>query len=400
MPSPMLRVTVDPTGCERPMLHLDAPNDGKCLECGRPTENPKFCGRACAARHNNRKNPKRRSEEKCAECGSPVPAAKRVCLGCQRRSREQAESTRTWRSPGGEIVQRQVASVNVTSRVVFDISGPGIQRFPLASRSGPFLEALLGLCYTDPPYVRAQDAPRYASLLDSLMTFRLSDARWNDNAAPVAVQDVPLSYLGLAIRCWIRSFFGEEHHPLMASYALDTACFIDAHAGGKYFSGRKSMPAEIPPMVEVRDRPIVNCVNDPKFKKEMTDGNIGGVVVLAEIKGSVAELLGPGAKCYLQVQRCHLSTKWDDYHAILAKDDEPKEYDIAEALWFQGRMLMRGTNPPLSAREASFHDCIAASPSECEHEGVQIVFPVRWITHAVREQPDQNYELLPVPKWQ
>ena len=54
----------------------------KCPECSRETNNPKFCSRSCAAKHNNRKSPKRKPEHKCLDCGAPRSAQRQRCRSC------------------------------------------------------------------------------------------------------------------------------------------------------------------------------------------------------------------------------------------------------------------------------------------------------------------------------
>jgi hypothetical protein len=44
----------------------------KCLECGTETNNPKFCSKSCAAKHNNKLYPKRKTSKTCLVCGEPV----------------------------------------------------------------------------------------------------------------------------------------------------------------------------------------------------------------------------------------------------------------------------------------------------------------------------------------
>ena len=114
-------------------------------------------------------NRKRRGVQgKCTTCGSPIPAAKRLCPDCRQQEQEVKQGIHTWKSPSGEAVKRQVASVHVSAKVVFDIS---VKQFPIDSPSGHFLETLIGICYQQPSYIRADDVPRYAALLDALMRF-------------------------------------------------------------------------------------------------------------------------------------------------------------------------------------------------------------------------------------
>ncbi len=376
-------------------------NDGTCIECGRPTKNPRFCGRTCAARYNNRKNPKRRPEGKCRVCGSPIVAAKRLCCTCRQRKQEERQNIQTWKSPTGDQIKRQVPAVNVMARVIFDIWGPAVKRFTLHGPSGPFLEALIGLCYARPPYIRAEDVPRYGSLVDSLMRFRWSERFWEPDAPTEAVQDIRLARLGPAIRQWIRSFFDTWFHPLMATYALDAACFINAHATGKQFSSDRSHPALIPAMIGDGDGFSLPCTWDSTFKRELTAQNIGGVVVVAQVPEGAA-VVGPSGETVFdartrfvfQIARCHLSTRWTDGPTLLATESDQPEHDIAEDMWVEGCVLPRESNRRLDCEVLSREQLAALSA----HTSATI--PVRWITHAEQRGPESDVQFMPVPSWQ
>ncbi len=61
-----------------------------CLECQKETSNPKFCSRSCSVAHNNRKNPKRKSNKlMCLSCNkqfSIKPSQPHIvycCNGCR-----------------------------------------------------------------------------------------------------------------------------------------------------------------------------------------------------------------------------------------------------------------------------------------------------------------------------
>lgn len=43
-----------------------------CNHCGKPTENPRFCSRNCAAICTNKENPKRRITKKCKHCDNLI----------------------------------------------------------------------------------------------------------------------------------------------------------------------------------------------------------------------------------------------------------------------------------------------------------------------------------------
>ncbi len=53
-----------------------------CVHCGKPTKNPKFCSRNCAAKVNNVLKPKRQPEGICRRCQQPTNAYRTYCLKC------------------------------------------------------------------------------------------------------------------------------------------------------------------------------------------------------------------------------------------------------------------------------------------------------------------------------
>lgn len=68
----------------------------QCVECGRRTDNPKFCGRSCSVTYGNRKRPKRTKMDKiCELCGLRMPEAGYLftrCKDCKRPQRTRAEN--------------------------------------------------------------------------------------------------------------------------------------------------------------------------------------------------------------------------------------------------------------------------------------------------------------------
>jgi hypothetical protein len=332
-----------------------------------------------------------RLKGKCANCGSPIPAAKRLCPACRQLEQEAKDNVHAWKTPTGEVVKRQVARVHVFPRIVYDISGPRARQFPLESPSGPFLDALIGVCYQQPPYIRATDVARYVSLIDSLMRFRAQLPSWEQDSPIVAVQEMPLKILNVAVRDWIRSFIDRQHHPLMPTYALDTACFIAAHGKGRVFSSDRSLSGELLAMV---DRGFsIDCITDPTFKGDFTQRFAGQRLVIAEIPdggsvvGSNREPLGPGTKFLFVITRCHLSESWNDYVGLNAIEADEQDHDIGAAR-LPGMLLLDASGS------------VTVCPARAR-DGRQVPFylPLRWITHAVREERE-NTVLLPVPLWE
>lgn len=56
--------------------HGEKPYRNTCLNCGRGTNNAKFCSHSCAASHSNKISPKRTSSKKCSMCDDPVKSSK------------------------------------------------------------------------------------------------------------------------------------------------------------------------------------------------------------------------------------------------------------------------------------------------------------------------------------
>ena len=243
------------------------------------------------------KQKKSRVKGKCKTCGLPIPAAKRLCPACRQQEEEAKQNIHAWKSPIGEVVKRQVPRVHISTRVVFDV---GRERFPIESPSGPFLETLIGVCYQRPPYIHDKDVVRYASLIDSLMQFKWQAEPWKHDSPIVGVPDVPLKRVGMAVKQWIMLFFGDEHHPLLATYALDTACCIAAHGEGKWFWPNRSQPAELPPMVDGDFE--FRCLNNPGFKGDFTQRPVGRAIILAEVPDAGAVVLdGKTARFWCEV---------------------------------------------------------------------------------------------------
>lgn len=52
-----------------------------CINCNKPTNNPKFCSKSCSATFNNKKTPKRKKTKKyfCKVCGVEIPYRRTTC---------------------------------------------------------------------------------------------------------------------------------------------------------------------------------------------------------------------------------------------------------------------------------------------------------------------------------
>lgn len=77
------------SSCHKEFRAVNKPKpSGFCLNCKKPTSNPKFCNRSCSVSFNNRLDPKRKKSGKsllngsCRHCGVPVPSRSSICKAC------------------------------------------------------------------------------------------------------------------------------------------------------------------------------------------------------------------------------------------------------------------------------------------------------------------------------
>ena len=107
----------------------------------------------------------------------------------------------------------------------------------------------------------------------------------------------PLKKLGSAVREWIMSFFAEQHHPVMPTYALDAACFVAAHGEGTCLSSDRSPPAVLPQMVDGDF--WINCIGDRGFRMTLpkgcsATGSLSPKFPKVELSSRPEERFGPG----------------------------------------------------------------------------------------------------------
>lgn len=58
----------------------------RCITCNNLTQNPKFCSRSCAAKTNNKLNPKRKPEGVCKLCKIQILSNRSYCKNCYKEN--------------------------------------------------------------------------------------------------------------------------------------------------------------------------------------------------------------------------------------------------------------------------------------------------------------------------
>ena len=95
-----------------------------CKNCGKETENPKFCSRSCAAIANNTLYKKRKPKNKCTECGKPVVSSRKHCKNCFKDSLssfdrltigEIKQNNKSWQSNNNIRTRARKVALNNTS---------------------------------------------------------------------------------------------------------------------------------------------------------------------------------------------------------------------------------------------------------------------------------------------
>jgi hypothetical protein len=269
----------------------------------------------------------------------------------------------------------------------------GIYRqIDVSDRCGALLEELLGVIFSEPEYVQPCDVWRYASLLDRFRTFEFVDG-WGKSRAVAAVQNVPLQQLALALDSWVSDAIRSGGHPLMASFVLDAARFIESHACGRtYYSENKTW--EIRPMVGGLDTRRDSRLDDPRMKRDITS-LLGGTIVAAmlpadarlrDLRDEGYEVAGP-REIYFTIERCHLSSGLYDNNHVTMSEPQPRRHDISEEFRFRGVLCPAELVREIEQRKVSY--------GVERHRWPSFEMPANWITAALGS--DRQWH--PVPQW-
>jgi hypothetical protein len=269
---------------------------------------------------------------------------------------------------------------------------------------GDFLDALLGVVFVRPAYIRPDDLHRYAAWIDAFRS-HVIDRPWGmrrGSRFPVAEQ--PLRELGYALRDWVDTVLRADNHALHPTLALAAARFIEAHAYGHSDYGRESwrltglMDPDLIDTCAGRDRLV-----EPRLKHEITSRLKGTLTRCAVPLGGRlpgredALLLRAGEPFVFVIERCHLTQEnYYDRLCVRAVESDPPRFDIAADLWFRGAVILDPTTSgPIT--------CLIAQADlgwEWNRREWSAEIPVRWITD-VYECPEGGGapHPVPIPQW-
>lgn len=376
----------------------------KCIVCSNPTTNPKFCSRSCAAKHNNTVTPKRKPEGKCSQCNAPVSTQKRYCDTCLEEIRvkqvRESQNIRRWTTVSGEWAEQPVQSVAVRKKIVFQSNLPPLEA---TDPVGKLLDRLIGLCFSDPAYLRHEDAARHIALLNELKLFNCT-VRRGVNRGEMKAEDLPINDLGHAIAEWVQSYFNDIRCSLLPAYALDTAMFIRSHLSGHYELEPELW--EIEPMMADTKYDIFGFI-DTRFKSNFTS-RFGGTVVRCRVPEGCAitfqqkSLFAPGEEFCAVIKRCHLSTNFQD--AIFLRTEVANEQIMDLGFWFVGEVLLSGEGSLYQwfrdPESCSLHPVLLPNAGESfyDYGRFDLSFPAVWV-HSAGRYDRGEIQLFPVPRW-
>lgn len=394
-----------------------------CKGCGRPTANPLFCSRSCAAKVNNMSTPKRRPEGQCSVCGTPLSKTRKVCVECRERealaAERQRKNLRKYRSLSGAEFEIAAEEVSCSKEIQFSSSlrRRGKKLFDEKEKAGALLDYLVGLCFAGVEYLTVEDAKRHVVMLNELANFKCRVIPDVNRQRKAIVRDTPIYRLSVAMREWVFSYFSQKDSALLPSYALDTACFVEKHMCGTWWWDPEH--CELLPLVQSNERSSRHSREFQAYDKREFTMRMGRVLVLGVVpEGATIRHshhaddgdrgAAPGRSFAFEIERCHLSEGVYDVEHWLFIQRSKLTYDIGEDCRFWGRLLfIRESDEELSLATAEDALAVLNGTTRVGFEPYtgHGFLPWTWITHSAElaNSPDQSsrptYSFQEVPRW-
>ncbi len=147
-----------------------------------------------------------------------------------------------------------------------------------------------------------------------------------------SIVQIPIAYISACLEAWVWSFFDENYHPLIPSFALATCQFIDRHLSG-YRANRIAndhIKWEIDPWLEGDSDTVfygrrIEFLNNLTFKRNFTE-RTGPLYILCKLPENAAlkisgissgeiNIVGP-ADFDIIVTRCYLSQSHSYFYSF------------------------------------------------------------------------------------
>jgi len=184
----------------------------------------------------------------------------------------QKNNIRHIHGPNGEF-KKQLPHVTCCGSFVF--SKPYLE-FTLNSSANEFVEHLLALIFNEVKYVTSEDRRWLLGMLVHLLESELNYYNYKvGKEISTTISNLSIRELSKYLTTWIRSFFQEEHNPLLATFALAASEFIGNHLFGAYYH-----QWEIEPWVSGDTEHLQTYFLDSRFKKEFTQTMQNMIVII------------------------------------------------------------------------------------------------------------------------
>jgi len=209
---------------------------------------------------------------------------------------------------------------------------------------GPFIDYLIDIVLSNPPYMRKEDEIFYASFLydfrNSYLPDYLSDIR------NLKIAENKLEYLHDSLEYWIRSYI-KSTNPLLSTFALEASKFVLFHSDGYTFwteKGRGKIPSIVSD-IDIRNKITYN----KELKTNITRYNLRERLVRIFIPSdcyinsyyNFDDIFKGNSNAFAVIDRCHLSTSYYDNPIFKINDCGSLKYDISENFCFYSFILVK-----------------------------------------------------------
>jgi hypothetical protein len=280
---------------------------------------------------------------------------------------------KTTEPPGPETIKFYKAQI-----IRFSWQGP---RLTPKSTCGELAEKLMAVCRGKPEFLRPESCRRYLGLLPEFKSF---GAHFGFSENEVSVANQPIRRIPQVLSQWVSSYLYDktERHPILPSYALDTATFAesmlrDVHMGRYRYPENHGLTIEIEPLVEGCEE--IRFQFTSRDKSEFTRASrlellVAKVPPGGQVKFNYTDnnevLLGEGSEFEFRTQRCYLSENWGGNAAATLACEEPYRLDVQSDFKFPGDLHIPPDHYPPTI-EVPAHWVIASA----DHKGNRLPVP-------------------------
>jgi hypothetical protein len=373
-------------------------------------------------------NARSRTRPKCRACigpANPVEKAGDLCASCARRKERDDARAAEVAERATMVIRRLDGSLerlvtpthfHARERRVLTLRGFGDRRWdplPIEAPIGDLLSGILAFLHSNPAYIHSADLRRHATMLRELMDSEAPES-WMEGPAPAV--ELPIRRLEAVVHNWINGYWSRrrEVHPLMLSFAINTAELIEQIAFGTTIGQGTDNAVDVEPAVGgPHHEHRLRFLNESSFRRQVTMDSVGGLLVLARIPQDA--VIGPleghrvlsefpvgNQRVGLRLVRCHLSqdSPTDPGSDLSVEDPTEVKAELGGGFEFRAELLVIEGN---GVRRAWRPDEPMPDRVGMRRTFEPILYvPARWFTDVVEidyESGARAQRCLPVPVW-